>query len=55
MVTASTPVDIKHSAFNSLTAFLRASAKEGLIKIEETARKRSVVVTGTSSFVSSKD
>ena len=41
---ASTPVDIKHSNFKSLTAFLKLSAKEGLIKIKE--RKGEVVVTG---------
>ena len=43
--TTSTPVDIKHSGYKSLTAFLKASAKEGLIKIKET--KGEVVVTGT--------
>ena len=42
--TASTPVDIKHSGYKSLTAFLKASAKEGLIKVKET--KGEVVVTG---------
>ena len=41
----STPVDIKHSGFKSLTAFLKVRAKEGLIKIKET--KAGVVVTGT--------
>jgi len=40
----STPVDIKHSGFKSLTVFLRASAKEGLIKIKE--NKGRMVVTG---------
>lgn len=40
-----TPVDIKHSGFKSLTVFLKASAKEGLIKIKET--KGGVVITGT--------
>ena len=42
--TTSTPVDIKHSGYKSLTAFLKASAKEGLIKVKET--KGEVVVTG---------
>ena len=41
----STPVDIKHSGYKSLTAFLKASAKEGLIKVKET--KGEVVVTGS--------
>ena len=40
----STPVDIKHSGYKSLTAFLKASAKDGLIKVKET--KGEVVVTG---------
>lgn len=40
----STPVDIKHSGHKSLTAFLKASAKEGLIKIKEI--KGEVAVTG---------
>ncbi|KAF9649472.1 hypothetical protein BDM02DRAFT_3230271 [Thelephora ganbajun] len=39
-----TPVDVKHSEFKSLTAFLKVSAKEGLIKIKET--KGGMVVTG---------
>jgi translation initiation factor 2D len=43
-VAASTPVDIKHSRFKSITAFLKASAKEGLINIKET--KGAAVVTG---------
>jgi len=43
---AGTPVDIKHSGFKSLTAFLKASAKEGLVKIKET--KGGVVITGMS-------
>jgi translation initiation factor 2D len=38
-------VDIKHSGHKSLTAFLKASAKEGLIKLKES--KGEVVVTGT--------
>ena len=41
----STPLDIKHSGFKTLTAFLKSSAKEGLIKIKEI--KGGVVVTGT--------
>jgi len=45
MVAVSTPVDIKHSVFKSLTPFLKSSAKEGLIKIKET--KGGVVVSGT--------
>ncbi|KAI9428476.1 hypothetical protein H4582DRAFT_2092038 [Lactarius indigo] len=32
--TATTPVDIKHSTFKSLSAFLRASEKEGLLKLK---------------------
>ncbi|KAI9429000.1 hypothetical protein H4582DRAFT_2035102 [Lactarius indigo] len=32
---ATTPVDIKHSAFKSLSAFLRASEKGGLLKLKE--------------------
>lgn len=39
-----TPVDIKHSGYKSLTAFLKANAKEGLIKLKES--KGEVVVTG---------
>ena len=39
----STPVDIKHSGYKSLTAFLKASAKEGLIKVKET--KGEVMIT----------
>ena len=38
-------MDIKHSRFKSLTAVLKACAKEGLIKIKET--KGGMVVTGT--------
>ena len=45
----STPVDIKHSGFKSLTAFLKASAKEGLIKIKE--NKGGMVVTGMSQLL----
>jgi hypothetical protein len=45
----STPVDIKHSGYKSLTSFLKASAKEGLIKLKET--KGEVVVTGTQRLV----
>jgi translation initiation factor 2D len=41
---ANTPVDIKHSGFKSLTVFLKASAKEGLIKIKES--KGGIVITG---------
>lgn len=40
----STPIDIKHSAHKSLTAFLKANAKEGLIKLKES--KGEVTVTG---------
>jgi translation initiation factor 2D len=40
----STPVDIKHSGYKSLTAFLKSSAKEGLIKLKES--KGEVVITG---------
>ena len=41
-------MDIKHSGFKSLTVFLKACAKEGLIKIKET--KGGMVVTGTNQF-----
>ena len=44
MAAVSTPLDIKHSGFKTLTAFLKSSAKEGLIKIKE--MKGGVVVTG---------
>ncbi|KAA1466797.1 hypothetical protein DENSPDRAFT_890609 [Dentipellis sp. KUC8613] len=33
--TGPTPVDIKHSAFKSLTAFLKQSEKQGLIKLKD--------------------
>ncbi len=33
--TATTPVDIKHSAFKSLSAFLRTSEKGGLLKLKD--------------------
>lgn len=33
--TATTPVDIKHSSFKSLTAFLRTAEKGGLIKLKD--------------------
>ena len=33
--TATTPVDIKHSAFKSLSAFLRVSEKGGLLKLKD--------------------
>lgn len=33
--TVTTPVDIKHSAFKSLSAFLRASEKGGLLKLKD--------------------
>ena len=42
--TTNTPVDIKHSGFKSLAVFLKASAKEGLIKTKES--KGGMVVTG---------
>lgn len=42
---AKTPVDIKHSGFKSLTAFLKVCVKEGLVKTKET--KGGTVVTGT--------
>jgi len=41
---AKTPVDIKHSGFKSLTAFLKVCVKEGLVKTKET--KGGTVVTG---------
>ena len=41
--TATTPVDIKHSAFKSLSAFLRASEKGGLVKLKDA--RPDVVVT----------
>jgi translation initiation factor 2D len=47
--TTSTPVDIKHSGFRSLALFLKANAKEGLIKIKE--NKGGMVVTGMYEFV----
>ena len=43
-----TPVDIEHSGYESLTAFLEASAEEGLIEIKEI--KQGMVVTGKSRF-----
>ena len=43
-----TPVDMKRSGFKSLTVFLKASAKEGLVKIKES--KGGMVVTGTIQF-----
>ena len=46
-------MDIKHSGFKSLTTFLKASAKEGLVKIKET--KGGVVVIGTNHLQLSKD
>ncbi|KAF8496116.1 hypothetical protein F5888DRAFT_1794721 [Russula emetica] len=41
--TATTPVDIKHSTFKSLSAFLRAAEKGGLLKLKD-ARPDVVVV-----------
>jgi len=41
--TATTPVDIKHSTFKSLSAFLRTAEKEGLLKLKD-ARPDAVVV-----------
>ena len=38
-------IDIKHSTHKSVKAFLKASAKEGLIKLKDV--KGDVVVTGT--------
>ena len=43
-----TPVDIEHSGYGSSTAFLEASAEEGLIEIKEI--KQGVVVTGKNWF-----
>jgi hypothetical protein len=40
----STPVNIKHSTYKSLTAFLKACEKEGLIKLKDT--KSELVITG---------
>jgi len=40
----STPVDIKHSAHKSLTAFLKACEKEGLVKLKD--MKSELVVLG---------
>jgi len=39
-----TPVNIRHSGFKSLTAFLVESTKEGLIKTKNT--KEGLVITG---------
>jgi translation initiation factor 2D len=41
--TATTPVDIKHSTFKSLSAFLRTAEKGGLLKLKD-ARPDVVVV-----------
>jgi translation initiation factor 2D len=41
--TATTPVDIKHSSFKSLSAFLRTAEKGGLLKLKD-ARPDAVVV-----------
>ncbi len=41
--TATTPVDIKHSTFKSLSAFLRTAEKGGLLKLKD-ARLDVVVV-----------
>jgi translation initiation factor 2D len=41
--TATTPVDIKHSTFKSLSTFLRTAEKGGLLKLKE-ARPDAVVV-----------
>lgn len=46
-------MDIKHSGFKSLTAFLKASTREGLIKTKKT--KEGVVVTGTNQLLWLKD
>ena len=48
MVALVTPIDIKYSRFKSLDAFLRESAKEGLIEIDEI--EGGVVVTGKDQF-----
>ena len=40
--TATTPVDIKHSSFKSLSAFLRTAEKGGLLKLKD-ARPDAVV------------
>ncbi|TFY76449.1 hypothetical protein EWM64_g7560 [Hericium alpestre] len=34
-LTQTTPIDIKHSAFKSLTAFLKQSEKQGLLRLKE--------------------
>lgn len=34
-----TPIDIKHSSFKNLTAFLRAAEKDGLIRLKEARGK----------------
>jgi translation initiation factor 2D len=41
--TATTPIDIKHSSFKSLSAFLRTAEKGGLLKLKD-ARPDVVVV-----------
>lgn len=43
------PVNVKHSGFKSLTAFLKASTKEGLIRTKKT--KEGVVITGTNQLL----
>ena len=40
---SSTPVDVKHSAHKSLSAFLRVCEKEGLLKLKETKQDLVVV------------
>ncbi|KII84045.1 hypothetical protein PLICRDRAFT_57876 [Plicaturopsis crispa FD-325 SS-3] len=41
---SSTPIDIKHSAFKSLSAFLKSTEKDGLLKLKETKADGLVVV-----------
>lgn len=39
LATPDTPIDIKHSAYKSLTAFLKAAEKDGLVKLKESKGK----------------
>jgi hypothetical protein len=39
----STPVDIRHSGYKTLTPFLKASSKEGLIKLKESKGEIAVI------------
>lgn len=45
--TDASALDVKHSTYKSVKAFLKACAKEGLIKLKD-AKGGDVVVAGTS-------